>query len=116
MFDVMNRVARNGARRSGGIAPYKMAGKSGTAQVFTVGQNEVNAKRKLADACAITRCSSPSRRWKRRSIAVAVVVENGRPRLCIRGPDRAHILDAYLLTPDNSRPKQAPAPSPPSMS
>ena len=45
---------------------YRIAGKTGTAQVFTVGQKERYRESEVPSACATTPCSSPSRRWRTR--------------------------------------------------
>ena len=56
-------AARHRARR----AKYPMAGKTGTAQVFTVGaEREVHRARMSTSGCATTPGSSPSRRPRRR--------------------------------------------------
>jgi penicillin-binding protein 2 len=82
--------------------PYKMAGKSGTAQVFTVAANERMRKagelaehlRDHALFIAFAPVEAPT-------IAVAVVVENApRGGSAYAAPIARRILDAYLLTPE----------------
>jgi penicillin-binding protein 2 len=103
MFDVVN--APHGTARAY-LAPaplYKMGGKSGTAQVFTVAITERMRKaNELAEHLrdhvlfvAIAPLDAPK-------IAVAVVVENA-PRgggSSFAGPIARRILDTYLLTPE----------------
>ncbi len=91
------------ARRSQAGAPYKIAGKTGTAQVFTVGQNrEATTRRTSPSGCATTRCSSPSRRPRTRRLAVAVLVENGGSGSGTAAPIARKIFDAYLLPPEQA--------------
>jgi penicillin-binding protein 2 len=102
MFDVVN--APHGTARSY-LAPapeYKMAGKSGTAQVFTVSINEKIRKAKdleehLRDH-ALFVSFAPVDAPK---IAVAVVVENAPGGgSAFAAPIARRILDRYLLTDD----------------
>jgi penicillin-binding protein 2 len=102
MFDVVN--ASYGTARSY-LAPaplYKMAGKSGTAQVFTVAITERMRKaaeleehlRDHALFVAFAPADAPR-------IAVAVIVENAPGGgSAFAGPIARRILDTYLLTPE----------------
>jgi penicillin-binding protein 2 len=100
MFDVVN-AAHGTARYYLQPAPtYKMAGKSGTAQVFTVGINEKMRKageltehlRDHALFVAFAPYDAPK-------IAVAVVVENAPGGgSAFASPIARRILDRYLLT------------------
>jgi penicillin-binding protein 2 len=90
----------------GAHAPYSMAGKTGTAQVFSVGQNEkYNAKEideRLRDHSwfiAFAPTDAPR-------IAVAVLEENGGWGASAAAPIARKVLDAYLLGPDG-KPKPA---------
>jgi penicillin-binding protein 2 len=88
------------ARRSQLGAPYKIAGKTGTAQVFSVGQNEKYNEKDVAErlrdhALFISFAPADDPR-----IAVAVLVENGRSGSGTAAPIARKILDAYLLPPD----------------
>lgn len=87
---------RGTARAVGLNAPFQMAGKSGTAQVFTVGQNEkYNAKdveerrRDHALFVAFAPLDAPR-------IAVAVVIENGESGSKAAAPIARAMMDAYL--------------------
>ncbi len=102
MFDVVN-ATHGTARYYLQPAPaYKMAGKSGTAQVFTVGINEKMRKageltehlRDHALFVAFAPFDAPK-------IAVAVVVENAPGGgSAYASPIARRILDRYLLTPE----------------
>jgi penicillin-binding protein 2 len=77
--------------------PYRMAGKSGTAQVVEIKQGEVydeetlnEYNRKHAWFIAFAPADDPI-------IAVAVLVENGGGGSSVAGPVAREVLDAYLL-------------------
>jgi penicillin-binding protein 2 len=99
MIGVMNDGAGT-ARRSQAGAPYKIAGKTGTAQVFSVGQNEkyreADVSERLRDH-ALFIAFAPAESPK---LAVAVLVENGRSGSGTAAPIARKVLDAYLLPPD----------------
>jgi penicillin-binding protein 2 len=97
------------ARRSQAGAPYVMAGKTGTAQVFTVGQNEKYREKDVAERLrdhALFIAFAPADDPK---IAVAVLVENGRSGSGTAAPIARKVIDAYLLPPE----VQAAAPTAP---
>ncbi len=88
--------ARGTARAIGSGAPYSMAGKSGTAQVFSVGQDEEydedEIEERLKDHAlfiALAPLDNPQ-------IAVAVIVENGSSGSGVAAPIAKSIMDAYL--------------------
>lgn len=97
-IDGMIAVTHGGtASRSAAGAPYTIAGKTGTAQVFTVAQNEkydektINERlRDHAWFVAFAPAEDPK-------IAVAVLVENGRSGSGTAAPIARKVLDAYLL-------------------
>ena len=95
MVGVMNPPAAGSQR---GV-PYQIAGKTGTAQVFTVGQNEkYKAMERLSRAPARPCAgSSPFAPAEAPKIAVAVLVENGRSGSGRRRRSRAACSTAYLL-------------------
>lgn len=108
MIDVTN--APHGTARPYVMGtPYKMAGKSGTAQVFTVSITE--RMRKAAELAehlrdhalfvAFAPVESPQ-------IAVAVIVENApRGGSAYASPIARRVLDAYLLTPEEFAAQEA---------
>ena len=88
------------ATRSALGAPYKIAGKTGTAQVFTVAQTERYDESKVDERLrdhawfiAFAPAEAPR-------IAVAVLVENGRSGSGTAAPIARQVLDAWLLGPD----------------
>ncbi|HET9388542.1 MAG TPA: penicillin-binding protein 2 [Steroidobacteraceae bacterium] len=102
---------RGTAAAIGAHAPYIFGGKTGTAQVYTVAQNEhYNAKlidERLRDHSwfiAFAPADSPR-------IAVAVLQENGGAGASAAAPIARKVLDAYLLGPDGKL--KAPLPGSP---
>lgn len=96
MIDVVNQ--RNGtARRIGKDAPYLIAGKTGTAQVFGLKQDERydedSVDKKLRDH-ALFVAFAPAHDPQ---IAVAVVVENGGHGGSAAAPIARRVMDYYLL-------------------
>jgi penicillin-binding protein 2 len=95
MHAVMQGV-RGTARAVGRNAPYEMAGKSGTAQVFTVAQeeeyNEDEIDERLRDH-ALFISFAP---LENPQIAVAVVIENGSSGSRVAAPIARAIMDEYL--------------------
>lgn len=78
-------------------APYTIAGKTGTAQVFSVGQNEKYDESKISERLrdhawfvAFAPAEAPR-------IAVAVLVENGRSGSAAAAPVARRVMDAWLL-------------------
>jgi penicillin-binding protein 2 len=95
MNSVMQDV-RGTAWGAGGNAPYRMAGKSGTAQVFSVAQeaeyDEDEIEERLRDHAlfiAFAPLEDPR-------IAVAVIVENGSSGSRVAAPIARAIMDEYL--------------------
>src|SRR5688572_6566209 len=95
-------------------ALYAIAGKTGTAQVFSVAQNETYDEKKIDERLrdhawfvAFAPADAPK-------IAIAVLVENGRSGSGTAGPIARAVFDAYLLPPEEARKKEAataPAPA-----
>ncbi|MDX1656803.1 MAG: penicillin-binding transpeptidase domain-containing protein, partial [Candidatus Competibacteraceae bacterium] len=87
---------RGTARRIGRDAPYRMAGKTGTSQVFSLGQNErYNAKeldKRLHDH-ALFVAFAPAQEPR---IAVAVLAEHGGGGSSTAAPIARQVLDAWL--------------------
>ena len=97
------------ARRAQAGAPYTIAGKTGTAQVFTVGQKEKYDEKDVAERLrdhALFIAFAPADDPK---LAVAVVVENGRSGSGTAAPIARKIFDAYLLPPEQQAAAQAAA-------
>ena len=97
------------ARRSQAGAPYVMAGKTGTAQVFSIGQNERYSDKDIAERLkdhALFIAFAPAEDPK---IAVAVLVENGKSGSGTAAPIARKVIDAYLLPPAEATPAPAPA-------
>jgi penicillin-binding protein 2 len=90
------------ARRSQLGAPYTIAGKTGTAQVFSVGQSEKYNEQDVAERLrdhALFVAFAPADDPK---LAVAVLVENGRSGSGTAAPIARRIFDAYLLPPQQA--------------
>jgi penicillin-binding protein 2 len=81
--------------------PYKIAGKTGSAQVFTVGQNEKYNEKQVSERMldhALFISFAPADDPK---LAVAVFVENGKHGGSTAAPIARKMFDAYLL-PDKA--------------
>jgi penicillin-binding protein 2 len=119
MVDVVNATYGSAHSYLPNMA-YKMAGKSGTAQVFSVAGNErVRKANELAEHLrdhALFVAFAPAEAPK---IVVAVVVENApRGGSAFAAPIARRIIDTYLLTPEqiaeqDAKRKPAPPPPPP---
>jgi penicillin-binding protein 2 len=100
------------ARRSQLGAPYKIAGKTGTAQVFTVGQKEKYNEKDVAERLrdhALFIAFAPAEEPR---IAVAVLVENGRSGSGTAAPIARKVMDAFLLPPEEPAPDATATPPP----
>jgi penicillin-binding protein 2 len=92
-------------------APYRIAGKTGTAQVFSIGQNEKYNESQLSERLldhALFIAFAPVEDPR---IAIAVLVENGRHGGSTAGPIARAVFDAYLL-PHAAAPTAAPTTPP----
>lgn len=88
---------RGTARAMAIDAKYQMGAKSGTAQVFSVGQDETYNEKELAERMldhAVLISFAP---LKNPAIAVSVLVENGRHGGSVAGPVAREVMDAWLL-------------------
>jgi len=97
------------ASRSAAGAPYSIAGKTGTAQVFSIAQNakydEGTISERMRDHAwfiAFAPVEAPK-------IAVAVLVENGRSGSGTAAPIARLVMDAYLLRKFPTNGNAAPA-------
>jgi penicillin-binding protein 2 len=96
------------AYRAQAGAPYQMAGKTGTAQVFTIGQNEKYRESEVAERLrdhALFIAFAPADAPK---LAIAVLVENGRSGSGTAAPIARKVFDAYLA-PAEAAPATLPA-------
>jgi penicillin-binding protein 2 len=95
MHEVM-QGAKGTARAAGATAEYQMAGKSGTAQVFSVAQedeyDEEEIELRLRDHALFVSFAP----LEDPRIAVAVIVENGSSGSRVAAPIARRIMDAYL--------------------
>ncbi|MCK4742941.1 MAG: penicillin-binding protein 2 [Sulfuriflexus sp.] len=96
MMRVMHS-ARGTARGSGRGAAYKIAGKTGTAQVFGIAQdaeyNEEEIDLRLRDHSLFVGFAP----FEKPTIAIAVIAENGGSGGHIAAPIARKVLDAYLV-------------------
>jgi penicillin-binding protein 2 len=102
---------RGTARKVGDAALYRMAGKSGTAQVVAIKQGEKYDRSKVAERhrdhalfVAFAPADNPQ-------IAVAVMVENGESGSGVAAPVVKQVIDAWLLD-ENGQLKAEYAPPP----
>ncbi|HEY5739668.1 MAG TPA: penicillin-binding protein 2, partial [Gammaproteobacteria bacterium] len=101
MHDVMQSPTGT-ARAAGQGAPYDMAGKSGTAQVFTVAQDEEYDEEEIEERLrdhalfiAFAPLDAPE-------IAVSVIVENGSSGSRVAAPIARAVMDQYLGYADDA--------------
>lgn len=96
MEEVMH--GRHGTARSSALgAPYRIAGKTGTAQVFTLGQDQEYVEEEIAVALrdhGLFVAFAPTDDPK---LALAVIVENGGGGGRVAAPVARRIFDAWLL-------------------
>ncbi|MEO1246178.1 MAG: penicillin-binding protein 2 [Pseudomonadota bacterium] len=95
MQDVMQDV-RGTAREAGRDAPYTMAGKSGTAQVFSVAQDEEYNEEEIEERMRDHALFISFAPVENPQIAVAIIVENGSSGSRVAAPIARSIMDAYL--------------------
>lgn len=105
MVEVMHGE-KGTARKVGQGAPYKIAGKTGTAQVVGIKQDEEYDAEKLAEIHrdhALFIAFAPVDKPK---ISVAVIVENGGGGSSTAAPVARKVMDAYLLGVDPLAPEE----------
>ena len=96
------------ARRIGQGAKYKIAGKTGTAQVFGIKQNEEYVEEDIAKKLRDHALFVGFAPVENSRIAVAVVVENGGSGGAVAAPIARKVMDYYLnqmLAPKQEEPK-----------
>ena len=95
--------ARGTARAIGKDSPYRIAGKTGTAQVFGLKEEEKYDASAIAEKLrdhALFIAFAPA---EKPTIAVAVIVENGGSGGAVAAPIARKILDAFLLDPEEQK-------------
>jgi len=95
MHDVMQNV-RGTAYAVGGGAPYEMAGKSGTAQVISIAQEDEYDEEEIAERLRDHALFIAFAPLDNPRIAVAVIVENGSSGSRVAAPIARAIMDEYL--------------------
>ena len=91
---------RGTAAKVGATSVYRIAGKSGTAQVVAIKQGEKYDRSKVHERHrdhALFVAFAPAEAPK---IAVAVMVENGESGSGVAAPVVKQVMDAWLLGPD----------------
>ena len=95
MHDVMQSL-RGTAYAVGANAPYQMAGKSGTAQVFSVAQEEEYDEEEIEERLRDHALFIAFAPYDNPRIAVAVIVENGSSGSRVAAPIARAIMDQHL--------------------
>ena len=95
MQDVLQGV-QGTARAVGMGAPYAMSGKSGTAQVFSVAQEEEYDEEEIEERLRDHALFISFAPVENPQIAVAVIVENGSSGSRVAAPIARAIMDQYL--------------------
>ena len=98
MHDVM-QGPRGTARAVGLGAPYEMAGKSGTAQIVSIAQDEEYDEDEIGERQRDHALFISFAPYDDPRIAVAVIVENGGHGSSVAAPIARQIMDAFLLEP-----------------
>lgn len=101
MHDVL-QGARGTARAVGTGAPYEMAGKSGTAQVVSIAQDEKYDEADLEERQRDHALFISFAPLDDPQIAVALIVENGESGSSVAAPIARSIMDAYLGYSDDA--------------
>ena len=95
MHDVL-QGPRGTARAVGAGAPYQMAGKSGTAQVVSIAQDEKYDETELEERQRDHALFIAFAPFDEPRIAVALIVENGESGSGVAAPIARAVMDAYL--------------------
>jgi penicillin-binding protein 2 len=88
--------ARGTARAIGADSPYEIAGKSGTAQVFTVAQDEEYEEEEVEELLRDHAWFVAFAPYEAPRIAVAVIIENGGSGSRVAAPVARTVMDAFL--------------------
>ena len=95
MHDVMQ--SETGTARAAGLgAPYQMAGKSGTAQVISIAQEEEYDEEEIEERLRDHALFISFAPLEEPRIAVAVIVENGSSGSRVAAPIARAVMDQYL--------------------
>ena len=108
--DGMEAAAAPGgtAATIGAGAPYRVAAKTGTAQVFSLGQNQKYNDKQIAERMRDHGLLIAFAPVDHPQLAVAVFVENGEHGGTIGGPIARKVFDAYLLPNKAAAPENKP--------
>jgi len=101
MHDVM-QSATGTARAAGSGAPYDMAGKSGTAQLFSIAQEEEYDEDEIDERLRDHALFIAFAPFENPEIAVAVIVENGSSGSRVAAPIARAMMDQYLGVNDDA--------------
>ena len=99
IISAMNAVMhgrRGTARATGADAPFTMAGKTGTAQVFTVAQDEEYDEEEISERMRDHALFIGFAPLEDPQIAVAVIVENGEHGSSTAAPIGRQVIETYL--------------------
>lgn len=103
MVDVVHGL-HGTARRIGYDAPYRIGGKTGTAQVFGIAQGEEYVEEEVAKLLRDHALFIGFAPGDTPRIAVAVIVENGGSGGAVAAPIARSVMDAFLLkNPEGTR-------------
>ncbi|WP_439212795.1 peptidoglycan DD-transpeptidase MrdA [Duffyella gerundensis] len=109
MYGVANR-ANGTAHKSFADAPYKIAAKSGTAQVFGLKENETYNAHKIAERLRDHKLMTAFAPYDKPRVAVTIILENGGAGPAV-GTVMRQILDHIMLGDNNTvLPDAAPVP------
>src|SRR6056297_46768 len=112
MRDVLQ--GENGTARAVGMdAPYSMAGKSGTAQVFSVGQDEEYDEDEIDERLRDHALFIAFAPLEDPRIAVSVIVENGSSGSRVAAPIARAVMDKWLLDERGEAAARGRQPAPP---
>jgi penicillin-binding protein 2 len=108
---MLGATTRGTAAALGARAQYSIAGKTGTAQVFSVGQNEKYNEKEVADRLRDHSWFIAFAPAEQPRIAIAVLVENGGFGASAAAPIARRVMDAYLLRKFDDGPLAVAAPA-----
>ena len=95
----VNHGRQGTARNAFADAPYVSAGKTGTAQVYTVGQEEKYDKENVADHLRDNAMYIGFAPYQNPEVVVSVVLENAGGGGSMAAPIARAMMDSHLLNP-----------------